>query len=131
MDQNTLKNVFSDFYKENIFVNLDDTYCDTLNENPINDIKFSGFIYAISNIDEIYECINEEGSANVLYAYDITTPKRIKSVDFKNNRDKENKLKDAICQIFKNNGYDVKFLDYKRFEIVIYEKNVKLNNNIS
>ena len=50
MDQNTLKNVFSDFYKENIFVNLDDTYCNTLNENPINDIKFSGFIYAISNM---------------------------------------------------------------------------------
>ena len=72
----TLKDVFNEFSKNNIYVNLDDTYILTFNKKKpaYNDTEFFGYIESVEDNDnDILECLNEEGSASINYRFISTS----------------------------------------------------------
>jgi len=72
----TLKDVFNEFSKNNIYVNLDDNYILTVDKKKptYNDTEFFGYIESIEkNDNDILECLNEEGSANINYKFISTS----------------------------------------------------------
>ena len=72
----TLKDVFNEFSKNNIYVNLDNNYILTVNKKKptYNYTEFFGYIESIEkNDNDILECLNEEGSANINYRFISTS----------------------------------------------------------
>jgi hypothetical protein len=72
----TLKDVFNEFSKNNIYVNLDNNYILTVNKKKptYNDTEFFGYIESTEkNDNDILECLNEEGSANINYRFISTS----------------------------------------------------------
>ena len=71
----TLKDLFDEILKNNIYVNLDSNYILTDNKKPnYNNEVFFGYIESIEdNHDNILECLNEEGSATINYRFISTS----------------------------------------------------------
>ena len=72
----TLRDVFNEFTKNNIFVNLDENFLLTKNKKKptYNNADFFGYIESIEdNDDDIIECLNEEGSASINYRFISTS----------------------------------------------------------
>jgi hypothetical protein len=78
MSDITLKNVFDDIENNKIFYQLDNSYCHTnlkkrLTKGRIKD-EYIATVYSTSRIENIIECLEEEGSAIVNYEYIIILP---------------------------------------------------------
>jgi hypothetical protein len=112
-----LQKIFEDMRKNNIYVNLDDNYCTTTYTDDIS-VKnkgYIGYIYSISDIDEIIECIIEEGSAIVTYSfYECSSLFKNKEI-----------FTELIISFF--GGFEFKLIDgdsNKKIEIVITSENL-------
>lgn len=111
-----LQKIFEDMRKNNIYVNLDDNYCTTTYTDDISlkNKGYIGYIYSISDIDEIMECIIEEGSAIVIYSfYECSSLFKNKEI-----------FTELIISFF--NGFEFKLIDdgSKKIEIVITSENI-------
>jgi hypothetical protein len=111
-----LQKIFEDMRKNNIYVNLDDNYCTTTYTDDISlkNKGYIGYIYSISDIDEIMECIIEEGSAIVIYSfYECSSLFKNKEI-----------FTELIISFF--NGFEFRLIDddSKKIEIVITSENI-------
>ena len=112
-----LQKIFEDMRKNNIYPNLDDNYCTTsyMDNISLKNKGYIGYIYSISDIDEIIECMLEEGSAIVTYSFNEC------SNLFKN----KEIFTELIISFF--NGFEIKLLEddtCKKLEIVITPENI-------
>ena len=92
-----------------IFPNLDETYCYTPKRTQLRS-KYIGSVYSLSHINEIIECISEEGSANITYG--------IESKDYKI------KITNILISLFIHYGFDPLIDNNENISIVITEKDI-------
>ena len=112
-----LQKIFENMRNNNIYANLDDNYCTTsyIDNTNIKNKGYIGCIYSVSDIDEIMECIIEEGSAIVTYSF-YECAKLFKNKDI---------FTELVISFF--NGFDFKLLDDnkgKKLELVITSDNI-------
>ena len=74
----SLETIFNKCEKYNIFLNLDETFCYTPKRITKYDSKYIGSIYSITDINEIAECISEEGSCMLTYVIESKQGKEVK-----------------------------------------------------
>jgi len=74
----SLETIFNKCEKYNIFPNLDETFCYTPKRITKYDSKYIGSIYSITDINEIAECISEEGSCMLTYVIESKQGKEVK-----------------------------------------------------
>lgn len=97
--QVNLKNVFDDIVKKNIFVNLTNSFCDTLIvEKNLKNNKYIATIYSQENIYDIMESISEEGCVLITYICDV------KSIEY------IEEISNFIKQIFNKYNYEIKII---------------------
>lgn len=97
--QVNLKNVFDDIVKKNIFVNLTNSFCDTLIvEKNLKNNKYIANIYSQENIYDIMESISEEGCVLITYICDVKSIEYIEEVS------------NFIKQIFNKYNYEIKII---------------------
>jgi len=97
--QVNLKNVFDDIVKKNIFVNLTNSFCDTLIvEKNLKNNKYIANIYSQENIYDIMESISEEGCVLITYICDVKSVEYIEEVS------------NFIKQIFNKYNYEIKII---------------------
>ena len=73
----SLEQIFNKCKDYNIFLNLDETFCYTPKRIKYNH-KYIGCIYSKTDINEIAECISEEGSCMLTYVVESNQNKEIK-----------------------------------------------------
>ena len=68
----SLDKIFQKCKEYNIYVNLDETYCVSYEEKDSRKKKgkYIGTVSSLSEINEIVECISEEGSVTINYRVD-------------------------------------------------------------
>lgn len=116
MNIKNLKEVFEECESENIYVNLDDTYCITIKQKKPNRYRkdnYIGQIYApnFQNLERIMEDLYEEGSADVSWCFE---------------GDDLSKIGTTLNKIFYKNGYIVEWEngDDTKISTVIEKENL-------
>ena len=92
-----LKNVFDDILKKNIFINLTNSFCDTLITDKKNN-KYNANIYSQENIYDIMESINEEGCCLITYLCDVKSVENIEEIS------------SFVKEIFNKYNYEIKIV---------------------
>ena len=97
MDNHNLKSVFNEMHSNNIFINLDAEYLQTLVSKPKYDKKnYIGYIEGSNNISlDIMENLYEEGSSIIVYNF-VSSSKTFS----------KNTLQILLHAMFNNFGFD-------------------------
>ena len=74
----SLEKIFKKCEEYNIFPNLDETFCYTPKRITKYSSKYIGSIYSQTDINEIAECISEEGSCMLSYVIESKENKQVK-----------------------------------------------------
>jgi hypothetical protein len=110
-----LKEIFNECLTKGILTSLNESCCDTCNSHSLETVlenkkEVIGYVFSHSLcIDTIMECLDEEGSALILFGFDGKNRKKQKEVGY------------TLSSIFKKGGYEVEWNKYmdKKIGIVI------------
>jgi hypothetical protein len=107
----SLEKIFNKCEEYNIFPNLDETFCYTPKRITKYSNKYIGSIYSETDINEIAECISEEGSCMLSYV-----------IESKEN--KEIKITNIFISLLIEYGFDPYINDNNSINIIITDKDI-------
>jgi hypothetical protein len=107
----SLEKIFKKCEEYNIFPNLDETFCYTPKRITKYSSKYIGSIYSKTDINEIAECISEEGSCMLSYV-----------IESKEN--KEVKITNIFISLLIEYGFDPYVNDNNIINIIITDKDI-------
>jgi hypothetical protein len=107
----SLEKIFKKCEEYNIFPNLDETFCYTPKRITKYSNKYIGSIYSETDINEIAECISEDGSCMLSYV-----------IESKEN--KEIKITNIFISLLIEYGFDPYINDNNSINIIITDKDI-------
>ena len=115
-----LKNIFEECQSRGILTSLNESCCDTCNIDSLESILkdkegYIGYVYShAQNVNDVMECLEEEGSALIRFGFDGKTRRKQKEVGY------------ALASIFKKGGYEVEWNETmgRKIGVVIVPKDL-------
>ena len=107
----SLEKIFKKCEEYNIFPNLDETFCYTPKRITKYSSKYIGSIYSKTDINEIAECISEEGSCMLCYVIE-------------SKEDKEVKITNIFISLLIEYGFDPYVNDMNNVNIIITDRDI-------
>ena len=107
----SLEKIFKKCEEYNIFPNLDETFCYTPKRITKYNSKYIGSIYGKTDINEIAECISEEGSCMLCYVIE-------------SKEDKEVKITNIFISLLIEYGFDPYVNDMNNVNIIITDRDI-------